>query len=135
MIKDEIRNYRKYCQYKADLIEMLDSLWYELTGVKGIRYDKQPTSFNSAITEERRLSLLDKIDQYESELTRMDMQIRYIDSVLDRLDKDENELVTYVLVEGHTLSEAADKLYLTPSAISKRITNIERKIENSNIER
>lgn len=134
MLRAEIRNYRKYVKYKADLLDRLEELWYDLTGVKAIRYDKMPTSFNKSISEEKRLSLLDRIDYYESEVTRVDMQIRYIDSILDRLTKEENELITYVLIEGHTEQEAGDKWYLTNSAISKWITRILDRVQHSNIE-
>lgn len=130
MLKSEIRNYRKYIKYKAELCDAIDSIWYELTGVKGIRYDKEPSSFNKSLTEQRRLALLDKKDWYEAELNRVDMQIRYIDTVLDRIEKEDQELINYVLIEGHTEQEAGDKWYLTNSAVSKRISKILEKVSN-----
>lgn len=135
MLRNEIRNYRKYVQYKADLLDTLDRLNYELTGVKGVRYDKAPSVFNPTLSSEKRQAISDKIDWFESELNRVDTQIRYIDSVLDRLTKEESELITYVLIEGHTEQEAGDKWYLTNSAISKWITRILDKVQLSNMER
>ena len=131
MLKAEIRSYRKYCKYKAEILDRLDELWYELTGVKGIRYDKEPTAFNPTITEERRHSLMDKIDYYQSELHRVDAQIRFIDSILDRMDKEESELIRYVLIDGHTLIEAGERYFVTNTAISKRIDTILRKVLNT----
>lgn len=135
MLRNEIRNYRKYVSYKAQLMDRLEDLWYELTGVKAVRYDTTHVTYNKSLSEERRLSLLDKVDFYRSELDRMDRQIRYIDSVLDRLTKEENELITYVLIDGHTEIDAGEKWFLSHSAISKWITRILNRIQNSNCER
>lgn len=134
MLRNEIRNYRKYVSYKAQLMDRLEDLWYELTGVKAVRYDTTHVTYNKSISEARRLSLLDKVDFYRSELDRMDRQIRYIDSVLDKMTKEENEVVTFVLIEGHTEDEAGEKWYLTRSAISHWITRILNRIQHSHIE-
>lgn len=131
MLKAEIRSYRKYCRYKVDLLDRLDELWYELTGVKGIRYDKEPTSFNPTITEERRHSLMDKIDYYQSELDRVDRQIRHIDKILDSMDPEDLKIINYFLIEGHQLEEAERKFYLTASGMSRRIDAILLRVMNS----
>lgn len=127
MLKYEIKNYTSYVRYKARLLNKLDELWYELSGVKGVRYDKAPATFNPSLTEEKKHALMERIDLCQGELSRVNIQIDYIDTVLDRLNKEDLEMVKYVLVEGHTLDEAGEKWYLTGSAISKRIDAILRK--------
>lgn len=128
MLKNEIRNYTKYIKYKIALQDKIEDLWYELSGVKGVRYDKLPSLPNPS--NERQLALMDKIDYYQSELHRVDAQIRFIDSILDRMDKEESELIRYVLIDGHTLIEAGEKYFVTNTAISKRIDTILRKVFN-----
>lgn len=129
MLKNEIRNYTDYIKYKITLEEKIENLWYELSGVKGVRYDKLPTLPNPS--NERQLALMDKLDYYQSELHRVDTQIRFIDSILDRMDKEEYELIRFVLIDGHTLIEAGEKYFVTNTAISKRIDTILRKVLNS----
>lgn len=129
MLKNEIRNYTDYIKYKIQLQDKIEELWYELSGVKGVRYDKLPSLPNPS--NERQLALMDKLDYYQSELHRVDTQIRFIDSILDRMDKEEYELIRFVLIDGHTLIEAGEKYFVTNTAISKRIDTILRKVLNS----
>ena len=61
--KNEISNLKAYCRSLEEIQTELDMLWYELTGVKGVQYDKQPSSYNQSLSENYRLELLDKIEQ------------------------------------------------------------------------
>ena len=124
MLKQEIHNYKSYLQYKRRLEERLEDLWYELTGVKGIRYDSVHVNYNPSLSEERRLSLLDKVDYVEGEMQRIDLQIRFVEAVLERLNEEDRKLIDFVLIDNHTQKEASAKWYLTESAISKRIDTI-----------
>lgn len=121
MIRNELKNYTKYLRYKVQLEDQIENLWYELGGVKGVRYDKLPSIPNPSAISKKKLALIDKLDHYQSELTRVNLQIRYLDAVLDRLPVEDSKLVRYVLIEGHTLIEAGEQLSLTNTAVSKRI--------------
>ena len=124
MIKEEIRSYRQYKNYRKILNGRLDALWYELTGVKGIRYDKAHFNADPAVSEERRLTLLDKVEDLENELKRVESQIEHIDKLLAGMEKDDRELITYTLIKGNTYRSAENKFYITYSAISKKIDRI-----------
>lgn len=124
-LKSELRNYTSYVRYKIFLQDRIEDLWYELSGVKGVRYDRLPTLPNP--TNQRQLALMDKLDYFQSELHRVEMQIRYLDSVLDGLDEEGSELIRYVLIDRHTLLEAGERWYITNTAVIKRIDTALRK--------
>lgn len=133
MLKYELKSYSRYVRYKVELEDKIETLWYELSGVKAVQYDKLPATPNPSTISAKKLALIDKLDHYQSELTRVNMQIRYIDGVLDRLQKDEAELIRYVLIEGHTLIDAGKKWQVTNTAISKRIDVILKKAVDGTI--
>lgn len=124
MIKEEIRSYRQYKAYRKRLNDRLDTLWYELTGVKGIRYDKAHFNADPSVTEERRLVLLDKVTLIETELARVESQIDHIDRLLSAMPKEDRKLVTYTLIDGNTYRQAEDVFYITYSAIARKVDRI-----------
>ena len=124
MIKEEIRSYRQYKAYRNRLNDRLDTLWYELTGVKGIRYDKAHFNADPSVTEERRLALLDKVTVIETELARVESQIDHIDKLLSAMPKEDRKLVTYTLIDGNTYRQAEDVFYITYSAIARKVDRI-----------
>lgn len=124
MIKEEIRSYRQYKAYRSRLNDRLDTLWYELTGVKGIRYDKAHFNADPSVTEERRLALLDKVTVIETELARVESQIDHIDRLLSAMPKEDRKLVTYTLIDGNTYRQAEDVFYITYSAIARKVDRI-----------
>lgn len=124
MIKEEIRSYRQYKAYRNRLNDRLDTLWYELTGVKGIRYDKAHFNADPSVTEERRLALLDKVTAIEAELARVESQIDHIDKLLSAMPKEDRKLVTYTLIDGNTYRQAEDVFYITYSAIARKVDRI-----------
>ena len=124
MIKEEIRSYRQYKAYRNRLNDRLDTLWYELTGVKGIRYDKAHFNADPSVTEERRLALLDKVTLIETELARVESQIDHIDRLLSAMPKEDRKLVTYTLIDGNTYRQAEDVFYITYSAIARKVDRI-----------
>ena len=129
MIKEEIRSYRQYKAYRNRLNDRLDTLWYELTGVKGIRYDKAHFNADPSVTEERRLVLLDKVTLIETELARVESQIDHIDRLLSAMPKEDRKLVTYTLIDGNTYRQAEDVFYITYSAIARKVDRI---LDNAN---
>ena len=128
MVKEEIRSYRQYKAYRKRLNDRLDTLWYELTGVKGIRYDKAHFNADPAVSEEKRLALLDKVTLVETELDRVEKQIGRIDKLLSVMPNEDRKLVEYTLIDGNTYRQAENIFYITYPTVSRRIDRI---IENA----
>ena len=123
-IKAEIRSYRQYQKYAIKIGEKLDEIWYEATGVKGIRYDKAHFNVDPSISHEKKLQLFELKDWYVRELDRVSKQIEYVDNILAMMDDEDRELVEYTLIDGHSYRQAEMKFYLSRSGISKRIDRI-----------
>ena len=123
-LKAEIRSYNQYIKYRKRLNDKLDEVWYELTGVKGIRYDKAHFSPNSAVSDERRLMLLDMVEWYNNEVDRVTKQIEYAERILGDLPEDDRKLIEYTLIQGHSYRQAENKFFLSRSGICKKIDKI-----------
>ena len=62
-IKNELQNYKQYLKDIENLKEQIKNVWYEMTGVKGVSFDRIPTSHNPVASELHRLDLIDKKDE------------------------------------------------------------------------
>lgn len=120
-IKARIRSYKQLVSYRKKVNDNLENLWYELTGVKGVRYNSVRYGYNKQLNEERRLTLQDEIYKLEVALTSIDARIAHIEQVLALLNEEDHWLITYTLIDGNTFEDAGRKIYLTKSAVSKRI--------------
>ena len=129
LFKLELKNYQNYLHYRENLLGIIDAVEYDLTGVKGIRYDKIPTSQNPSLSEERKLYLIEKLEDLRKELKRVDLNIEHTEKLMESLNDEELEMVTLVLVEHETLRRVASRLYISHPALSKRIRKILEKLE------
>ena len=123
-LKEEIKNYKYYKIQQARIRNAISLLLYELTGVKGIRYDSVQYTADPRLNEERRLELLDKMEKKQKELGRVSIQIEFIEQYLKELNEEDRALIKYVLVDGHTYKQAERKFFITYSAVAKRIYKI-----------
>lgn len=128
LLKIEIKAYRYYLERREELKDKIDAIHYELTGVKGIRYDKQATSYNPHLAEEKRLDLIEQKDRLEKELKRIEAQISYIEGVIGDLDDEDKKLVE-ILLTGETLRHAGRRLYQSSPNIYYHIQKLLKKIE------
>ena len=103
--KNEVSNLKAYYRSAEQIETDLELLWYELTGVKGIQYDKQPSSYNQSLSENYRLELLDKIEQKEKELDYTRMVIDHDLRQLNHLPSNIRELVELIFIQGKTFAE------------------------------
>ena len=63
--KGELRRYKRLIGVQAHLREKLDVMFYDLTGVKAIAFDKIKGTLNQQAIEYRKLEML---DEYEDTL-------------------------------------------------------------------
>lgn len=103
--KNEISNIKAYTKSISDIKTELELLWYELTGVKGIQYNKQPSSYNPELNESYRLELLDRIESKEKELDFTYLAIERYRANLDRLPSDIRWIVEQIFIDNKTFAE------------------------------
>lgn len=125
---NECRSYKKYLDSKEKIIDQIELIIYEMTGVKGIRYDKQPMSFNASLSEELRNKLSERLDEKEKELDRTQMKIDDIERNLKRLPEDIKDLCIMLFVEKKTFQDAGKTIGYSDGGLWYRIKKEVEKI-------
>lgn len=120
LIVHELRSYKSYLLYKKRLKSDIAQIQHELTGLKAIRYDKSPSVFNQEAYEQRRLGLIERKDILEGELTRVQMNIDYIEKFIDQVNEEDKDIVE-MLINNETYEQAGERMYLTISGIQHRL--------------
>ena len=122
--KNEIENYEEYCQNVSVLMDEIEDILYEMTGVKAISYDKMPSSFNQSLSEEKRLEMIDLYNQKLDDLKHFQSTIRYVDKRLRGLTADEKQIVLDVASGRLTYEEAGKKYGYSKGRMWKKIRKI-----------
>lgn len=103
--KNEISNLKAYYKSLRELEQERKRLEYELEGVKGIRYDKLPASFNPEFAEMYRLELIERLVEIEKEIGFTVQTIKRYESQINRLPDDVKPLVDLLFIQGKTFKE------------------------------
>ena len=97
-----LANLERYKRSEKKLVEELEVILYELSGVKGISYDLQPVHGNPSLKAEKWLSLQDKYNAKEEELKFIRLAIRQTESTLNKMPGELQEMLTEVFCKGMT---------------------------------
>lgn len=82
--------------------EELDLILYEMTGVKGISYDKLPSSYNPSLTALKSLEMVEKYNEKQQEFDFTLMAIQQVEIVLARMPSELSEMLKEVFCKGMT---------------------------------
>lgn len=120
--KKELANYN----YKANMLnalnERLDETYYDLEGVKAIRYDKAPGQVNMALINEKKFSLSKKIDELETEISRLSNDIMYIEDILASMENhDIRKAIIDIYINKKTIKEVCEDYFITPPGLLYQI--------------
>lgn len=121
VFKNEISNLPSYYKSAEKLKDDLDVLWHELSGLKAIRYDKQPASFNPEMSESYRLELMDRIEKKQRELDFTYLAIERCESELNRLPSDIKEMVEQIFILGKTFAEVGKSIGYSDNGLHYKI--------------
>ena len=103
--KNEISNLKAYYRSLEELQRERERLFYDLTGVKGVRFDRQPGSYNQTMAENFRLEMIEQLDELDKEIEFTCQTIKRYESNLNRLPGDVRTLVILLFIKGKTFSE------------------------------
>lgn len=133
-IEQEINQFRRdlksynYHKHKIDEIDLkLQELAYKMQGVSAIRYDKGCKN-NSGIYSERKLEFIIREEKLIKERNRHLSEIERIDCLLERLEKDEQELLRDIYFNNYTYVSAARKWNASREKIARDISKIAKKV-------
>ena len=119
--KNELQNYYKHLRNRDKVREQIELVLYEMTGVKAIRYDKQPTSFSPELSIERRDELSRRLEEKEIELNYIEASIKYIEMKLKKLSDEDKAICLKVISEGVSADKVRREVGYSKSGIWKRI--------------
>ncbi len=119
--KNELENYYKHLKNKDDIESEIEMILYEMTGVKGIRYDKEPSSYNPELSAEKRLELIERKEEKEIELDYTNASIKYIEMKLKKLPEEDRRICLKIISEGVSAEKIRREVGYSKSGIWKRI--------------
>lgn len=119
--RNEISNLNAYYKSRYEIEAELETMFYDLTGVKGVRYDKLPASYNPSLSEQTKLELLDKIEEKEKELDYTLLAIDRYERNLNRLSEEIKGYVERLFILGETFERVSRNAGYSKSAILYRI--------------
>lgn len=116
-----LKNYYDYKICTRKLKDDIDCIWYELSGVKAIRYDKQPTTFNSNLNEIRKLDLLDELESKQIELEMINTQISFIERKLEMMNEDDKKLVLKIICDKESYEKVGREVGYSHNGMWKKL--------------
>ena len=119
--RNEISNLKAYYRSAKEIEIELEKMWYELSGIKAIRYDKQPASYNPELSETYRLELIDRIEKKQKELDFTYLAIERYKGELDRLPSDIRELVVQLFIQNKTFAEVGKTIGYSDNGLHYKI--------------
>ena len=108
--KDLLKHYYDYQESIVQIQEDMDLLLYDMTGVKGISYDKIPLSFDPKLSEQIKLEYIERMAEKEAELDFTYAAIRMIEMKLSKLPKEDKKICLDILNRNITYEEAGKKI-------------------------
>lgn len=116
-VKKEISNLRFYEKEIKRIKEKIALIEYNETNVKGINYSKQPGSTNPAEISLHRLEMIEDIAVLEEEEKAFSTLAKRIRRWLNRMEKEEKELVEAVLVERKKYVDVAKEKNISSTSL------------------
>lgn len=132
--KVAMRSYLGARKTLSEAEEKKELILYEMGGVKGIRYDKIPSSFAGGKITDRYEALSMQYDFWDKEERRTSLLVSYVEDVLFRMEDEEiRDAMIQIYIYGKTFESESQKIYMAVSTLSKKIDReIFRAVEKRN---
>lgn len=125
-IKNELRNYKQYLRNADRLKEEIEGILYEMAGVKGIKYDKVPGSYNQAAAQQRMLDLIEMKEEKELEYEHTLISLKLIEMKLSKLEEDDRKACIRIMSDGESYEKVGSDMGYTATGMWRRL---KRKLE------
>lgn len=97
-------------RYRNDLVQTktdLDTLLYNLSGVKGLSYDQVMVHGNPSVTEQKRLEMIDKYNVKLKEKEFIEDAIEQVETILKRMPAELSSIMKKIYIDGHTFKSVS----------------------------
>lgn len=122
--KSVASNYLYYKHKQRELLSDIEKLEYDMTGVKGVRYDQTTGggSYNESKATKRFIAMSDELERLEKELNRITEQINYVDATLNKMSKEMKDAFIRIYIKGQRYEDVAnDGIFYSPSSLHYNI--------------
>lgn len=124
MFREEIKKYR-YLQMTSKMIaDKIDICLYEMTGVKGVTFDKVRGGYNEYLISLKRSELSDHYEKLTKQYNNKQARLKAVDEVLDRMNEDDRELFKIKYIDGKSYDYIAKKLYISKTGLIYRMNKV-----------
>lgn len=117
-------SYYRYVEHKAKLEQEISELYYHLSGVKAVRYDKLPSSFNPHLSEVTRLETIDKIESKIKEYNSINTEHEYMKHIVNKLTSDEMSILVRLLINKESYDYVGRDYGYTASGMWRYVESI-----------
>lgn len=111
IFKNELKNYTLYKKRVKSLDELINICYDMLSGVKAIRYDKEPT--HTPPNKDREYEIREEISHHERNKARTQAKLDDIDKILNLIETDTRELIIDVYANNIPMEEFAKVRYIS----------------------
>lgn len=125
--KHELSNLNSYRKSLKKIEEEMEDIIYQFAGVKGIRYDREPSMRNIRLAESVKLKMTEALKEPQREYDFTLMMIQRIERNLSLLPQDTRDMCVMHYVDRMPLVYVGDAYGYTPSgAIRKMQREVEK---------
>lgn len=127
--KSEIKRYRYLVATVEIVKEKLDLCLYEMSGVKGVSYDKIRATADESSISMKKLEMIEQYNRLVKMYERKMDRLNYIEKVLSKMNEDDRELYEMKYIDGKSFEHIAKKIYISKSGLIYRMNEILKGIE------
>ena len=120
----ELKSYKTYKRYIAEMSEELYVLEHKLVGLKGTRFDAMPSGTGG---HDNRLHLIEKKDELEKRMNIYVALVEALDKRLARLTQEEQDILKLVYMENVSIRKIARTYYKSEPSVFRWINRILKK--------
>lgn len=120
------KHYIDYLKREKELKNECEDIFYQMTGVKGIRYDKLPTSFNPSQVSENQLYLIDLYEQKNLEISYIQAKYKYFTVIIAKFTQEEIDLLYRLIIKKQSYDYVGREMGYSESGMHKMVERMIR---------
>lgn len=121
LFKEEMKYYIWLKDTIKRLKNKIDDLFYEMTRVKGISYDKERVMQNSQKLNEQQLDMIDKYNDLIMTLKIYEDRLNFLDNVLNTMNLYDRKMFLLKYEDGLTFQQIANQYYVSKAGLFYRM--------------
>ena len=117
----EMRLLGRLYESMTDLENEYERIIYEMSGVKGIRYDKEPSSHNPILAESIRSEYSEKLTEIETQIDFTITAIKHYESEFNRLSDEFKPMVEQLFIKGKSFAEVGRNVGYSDNGLYNKV--------------